>query len=98
MYLVPIFTMLSPVKTHLSIYCLKKLPRLIQKIYFRLLALFYSHHSKVRVTFHMKPKGLEVFSYTCRFVELQAVSWVSSLVYVLNHYKLCFSDQTWNIR
>lgn len=46
----------------------------------------------------MKPKALEVFSHTLEFLELQAVSWLSLLVYVLNHYKVCFTDQTWNTR
>lgn len=35
-YLIPSFAMLGSMETHLSIYCLKKLPRLIQKIYFTL--------------------------------------------------------------
>lgn len=48
------------------------------------------------MTFHMKPKALEALSHTLEFLELQTVSWFSLLVYVLNHYKVHFADQTWN--
>lgn len=46
----------------------------------------------------MRPKALEVLSHTLEFLELQAVSWFSLLVYVSNHYKVGFTDQTWNTR
>lgn len=46
----------------------------------------------------MKPKALKVLSHMLVFLKQQAVSWFSSLVYVLNHYKVCFTDQTWNTR